>query len=94
MSAIALIATPCALVSAMKQMSSLTTNARGYRSRRKAGTTTLVCIVINVIARSPCDEAIQLCLRPWIASLALAMTDLEARFDFESDRRHPEEVAR
>jgi hypothetical protein len=39
-------------------------------------------------------------LRPWIASLALAMTDLEARtdlgarFEFESDRRHPEEVPR
>jgi hypothetical protein len=35
-------------------------------------------IVINVIARSTCDEAIHLFLcGPWIASLALAMTKLE-----------------
>src|ERR1700733_4304236 len=32
-------------------------------------------VEISVIARSKCDEAILSCLRLWIASLALAMTD-------------------
>jgi hypothetical protein len=36
----------------------------------------------DVIARSACDEAIQCFFaRPWIASLALAMTTLEWLFD-------------
>jgi hypothetical protein len=64
---------PCALFFGANEFAKLgrsVSRERGVMSR-----------TINVIARSACDEAIQLLLVAWIASLTLAKTVLDVLFE-------------